>query len=180
MIYMIAYSTLQKWLEELLFNQWCFFCLCILSFAFHAVWYSHWLHENVTPSCLDCWWALRLPCVAASYSHWLHEYTIPSCLDFWWVLRLLCVVAWYSHWLQQYFTPSCLDCWWVLRWLWCFAWYSHLLHKYFTSLCFILLVILEMCLMCCLVFTLVAGIFYTIVDRLLVSFGKFLEGLSSQ
>ena len=49
------------------------------------------------PSCLDYWWVLSWVCRVAWYSHWLHEYLTPLCLDCWWVLKLPCNVAWYSH-----------------------------------------------------------------------------------
>ena len=131
-----------------------------LQLQLQTLWYSHWVQEYLTPSCLDCWWVLRNLCVVASYSHWIHEHLTPVCWYCWWVLSWSCPVAWnshclheylfcswvlrlpcnvarYSHWLLEYLKPSCLDCWCFLRWSYHVSLRSHRLQKYCSNVIFV-------------------------------------------
>ena len=58
--------------DTFMFGYFVFLRFCLLE-----VRYSHWSHEDWTPSCLVSLCSFRLSCLAPWYSHWLQEYIVP-------------------------------------------------------------------------------------------------------
>ena len=88
-------------------NLLCWMLICFLRRYALVVVYLHWVHGNLTPSCILCMCFLRSDACLAEYSHWLQGYLTPSCMLCMCLLRFPWFVALYSHREQGYLTPSC-------------------------------------------------------------------------